>query len=103
MNTKQIEHNIAQKRQTIERKLARLQGELGCYEKPGPEWITTKHLAKILGCTDRNAHMHIANWKAKGFLLGTAKFKTETNFSYRFLIHYKLHPKVLKAYGIKTK
>lgn len=100
MNTKHIDQHLSKNRQKIERRLNELQVELGCFKKPGPEWITTKQLAAVLGCTDRNAHMHIADWKAKGLLLETDKFKIPTNFSYRFVIHYRLHPKVLKAYGI---
>ena len=94
MNTKALDQHAR-----MRRRIAKLRAEFEPDCQPPPGWITSQTFAKHLGTTQRRAYEVLLDWHDKGHC-ELKKYKTHTAQHYRFVIHYKLSPKVAKAYGL---
>lgn len=99
MKTKLLDEHLAIKRRQIMKNVNKLKTKLGWSESVPKGWITAEQMAKHLSMTSRNARVIFKEWSEKG-MCEVAMFTIQAGLSIRPVPHYRLSPKIAKAYGL---
>lgn len=95
MDTKDLDSQMSQRR-----RIAALKAKVGLWEAPGKGWHTMDAIAKQMGLGNRAAQYTLKPWIEKG-MVEIKSFRIQNRVIACQVPHYKLHPAVAKAYGIK--
>jgi len=99
MKTNHLDEHLANKRRQIMKNVNKLKADLGLIEAAPDGWITSEWMGKHMNMTARNARNIFRGWQDKG-MCDVAFFTIKAGMTIRPVPHYKLNPKIAKAYGL---